>query len=98
MMEGCWEMLENSSLIINRYRDATAALGYSGDSIYNSFGDLICCTAGFVVARHVGWKWCIVIFLAFELFCLFWIRDNLTINVLMLIYPIDGIKEWQMAG
>ena len=50
MMEGCREMLENSSLIIKRYRNATSALGYSGDSIYNSFGGLVCCTAGFVVA------------------------------------------------
>jgi hypothetical protein len=98
LMEGCWEMLENSAIIINRYRDATAALGYNGDSIFNSYGDLIACSLGFFVARYVGWKWSIVIFVAAELFCLWWIKDNLTLNVIMLIYPIDGIKEWQLAG
>lgn len=97
-MEGCWEMLENSAIIIDRYREATAALGYTGDTIYNSYGDLISCSLGFVVARYIGWKWSLALFVAVELFCLFWIKDNLTLNVIMLIYPIDGIKEWQMAG
>ncbi len=98
MLEGCWEMLENSALIINRYRDATAALGYSGDTIFNSFGDIFSCSIGFLVARYVGWKWSVVLFVAIELFCLWWIKDNLTLNVLMLISPIDAIKEWQIAG
>lgn len=96
-MEGCWEMLENSAIIIDRYRESTAALGYTGDTIYNSYGDLISCSLGFVVARYIGWKWSLALFVAVELFCLFWIKDNLTLNVIMLIYPIDGIKEWQMA-
>lgn len=98
LMEGCWEMLENSAIIINRYRDATAALGYNGDSIFNSYGDLLACSLGFVVARYIGWKWSIALFVAIELFCLWWIKDNLTLNVIMLIYPIEGIKEWQLAG
>ena len=97
MMEGCWEMLENSAIIINRYRDATAALGYNGDTIYNSYGDLLSCSIGFVVARYIGLKWSILLFIAIELICLFWIKDNLTLNVIMLIYPIDGIKEWQLG-
>jgi len=97
MIEGCWEMLENSAIIINRYRDATAALGYTGDTIFNSYGDLFACSFGFVIARYIGWKWSLALFIAIELFCLWWIKDNLTLNVIMLIYPIEGIKEWQLA-
>lgn len=97
MLEGCWEMLENSAMVINRYREATAALGYSGDTIYNSFGDILSCSIGFIVARYIGWKWSLLLFVTIELFCLFWIKDNLTLNVLMLIYPIEGIKEWQLG-
>ena len=97
MMEGCWEMLENSAIIINRYRDATAALGYNGDTFYNSYGDLLSCSIGFIVARYVGLKWSILLFIAIELICLFWIKDNLTLNVIMLIYPIEGIKDWQLG-
>ena len=97
MMEGCWEMLENSAIIINRYRDATAALGYNGDTIYNSYGDLLSCSIGFIVARYVGLKWSILLFIVIELICLFWIKDNLTLNVIMLIYPIEGIKDWQLG-
>lgn len=97
ILEGCWEMLENSAIIINRYREATAALGYSGDTIFNSYGDLLSCSLGFIVARYIGWKWSVGLFVVLELMCLFWIKDNLTLNVIMLIYPIDGIKEWQLA-
>lgn len=97
MLEGCWEMLENSAMVINRYREATAALGYSGDTIYNSFGDILSCSIGFIVVRYIGWKWSLALFFAIELFCLFWIKDNLTLNVLMLIYPVEGIKEWQLG-
>lgn len=97
LLEGSWEMLENSAIIINRYRDATAALGYTGDTILNSYGDLFACSLGFIVARYIGWKWSIVLFIAIELFCLWWIKDNLTLNVLMLIYPIEGIKTWQLG-
>ncbi len=97
ILEGSWEMLENSAIIINRYRDATAALGYTGDTIFNSYGDLFSCSIGFIVARYIGWKWSIVLFVAVELFCLWWIKDNLTLNVIMLIYPIEGIKEWQLG-
>ena len=88
MMEGCWEMLENSAIIINRY---------NGDTIYNSYGDLLSCSIGFIVARYVGLKWSILLFIAIELICLFWIKDNLTLNVIMLIYPIEGIKDWQLG-
>jgi hypothetical protein len=90
-----WEVLENSPMIIERYRAATASLGYSGDSIVNSTGDVLSCALGLVVAQKIGWKWSIALFVAIELVMLWWIRDNLTLNVIMLIYPIEAIKNWQ---
>jgi hypothetical protein len=94
-VEAAWEILENSPLIIERYRAATASLGYTGDSIVNSAGDVVSCAAGLVFARLVGWKWAAALFVAVELIMLWLIRDNLTLNVLMLLWPIDAIRQWQ---
>jgi hypothetical protein len=96
-VESLWEILENSSFVINRYRTATIGLGYEGDSIVNSLSDIMCCVIGFVLARYLGLKRSIIFFIAVELVLLFWIRDNLTLNVLMLTWPIEAIKKWQMA-
>jgi len=85
-------------MIIARYRAATSSLGYSGDSIVNSTGDILSCALGFVLANRIGWRWSIAVFFAIELVMLALIRDNLTLNVVMLIYPIDGIKQWQMGA
>ena len=74
------------------------ARGYEGDSIANSLGDIACCGLGFVLARRLGWKWSIALFVAMELMLLFWIRDNLTLNVIMLIHPISAIKHWQTGA
>ena len=93
-----WEMLENSPIIINRYRTATMALGYSGDSIVNSVGDILSFVVGFYVARKLGLWRSIAIFLGVELVMLFPMRDNLTLNVLMLLWPIDAIRRWQSGG
>jgi hypothetical protein len=90
-----WEMLENSPIIINRYRAATVSLGYTGDSIANSLADIASFVAGFYVARKLGLWWSIAIFLVVELLLLWMIRDNLTLNVLMLLWPIDAIRRWQ---
>lgn len=95
-IEAGWEVLENSQFIIQRYREATMALGYEGDTITNSMGDILCCAVGFYLARYLGFRWSIVLFIVTELVLLFWIRDNLTLNVLMLIFPIDAIKAWQV--
>ena len=92
-----WELLENSPIVINRYRNGTAALGYSGDSIFNSLGDVGSMIVGFLIARKIGLRWSIALYLVIELAMLWWIRDNLTLNVLMLLYPIEAIKQWQMA-
>ena len=96
-IEASWELLENSPIIINRYREATAAFGYSGDSIINSVADIGWMVVGFAIARRIGFWWTVAIAVSFELFTLWAIRDNLTLNVLMLVWPIDSIREWQAA-
>ncbi len=98
LLEAGWEIFENTPLVINRYREATMALGYSGDSIGNSLGDIACCILGFLIATGVRWYWSLSLFIATELVMLFVIRDNLTLNVIMLIYPIEAIQQWQTAG
>lgn len=97
IVEAAWEVLENTNFIIEKYRENTASLDYFGDSIANSIGDLIACAAGFWVAVKFGWWRSLVFFLLTELFLLWWIRDSLVLNIVMLVYPLDGIKQWQMA-
>ena len=98
LIEAGWEVLENSPIIIARYRAATASLGYSGDTIVNSVGDVLSCLLGFFLAQRIGWLWSIGLFIAIELIMLWLIRDNLTLNVIMLLWPIEAIKRWQGAG
>lgn len=93
-----WELMENSPIIINRYRAATISLGYEGDSIINSLGDVVSYMIGFYIAARVGFKWSVAIFIVIELTMLWWIRDNLALNVLMLLWPIDAIRKWQVGG
>lgn len=96
-LEALWEIVENSEFIIQRYREVTISLGYTGDSIINSLGDVACCALGFLIARKIGWKWSIALFLLTETVLILWIRDSLLLNILMLLCPIEGIKQWQMA-
>ena len=95
-LEAAWEILENSQFIIQRYRESTMALGYNGDSVINSVGDILSCIAGFMLARYLGLRYSIILFIVIELVLLFWIRDNLTLNIIMLICPIGAIKDWQL--
>lgn len=97
ILEALWEVLENTRFIIDRYRAQTAALGYEGDTIVNSLGDLFCAVVGFLIAYRLGWFRSLILFLLFELVLLFWIHDSLLLQILMLIYPINGIKTWQMC-
>jgi hypothetical protein len=97
-IEALWEVLENSEFVIRRYRQETAALGYHGDTIVNSLGDILVCGLGFVFARRLGLRRALGVFVVTEIALAIWIRDNLSLNVLMLIYPIDAIKEWQAAA
>jgi hypothetical protein len=83
---------------INRYREETMALGYSGDSILNSIADGGWMIAGFLIAARLPWKVTAAIITFFELFTLYMIRDNLTLNIVMLVYPLEAIKLWQAWG
>jgi hypothetical protein len=96
-LEAAWEVFENTRFVIDRYRAETAALGYTGDTIVNSFGDLACALAGFLIARKLGLKWSVVVFLLVELVLVFWIKDGLLLQILMLIHPVNAIKLWQMC-
>ncbi len=98
LAEAGWEILENSPFIINRYREATLAQGYSGDSVLNSESDLLMMSLGFLLAAKAKPWHSLALFLAMEIGCLLWVRDNLTLNVIMLISPLQGIKAWQLAG
>jgi hypothetical protein len=97
VVEAAWELFENSEFVIQRYREATLALGYQGDSIINSLSDIMFCGLGVVLARYLGFRRTLVLFVITELVLIFWIRDSLILNIIMLIYPLDAIKTWQMG-
>ncbi len=97
-IEALWELVENSEFVIRRYREETAALGYHGDTVVNSLGDILVCGLGFVLSRHLGFRRAFALFVLTEVTLAIFIRDNLSLNILMLIYPIDAIKEWQATG
>jgi hypothetical protein len=94
-LECVWEIVENTNFIINRYRETTAAFGYTGDTVINSLGDIAACAVGFIIARRLGWRRTLVAFFAIELFLLVWIRDSLLLNIIMLVHKSDAIKAWQ---
>lgn len=98
LVEGSWEILENSPIIIDRYRAVTISWGYSGDSVLNSFCDMAFMALGFVFASRAPAMVTVVMAIAFELFTLAMIRDNLALNVLMLAWPLDAVREWQAGG
>lgn len=98
IIEAAWEILENSPIIINRYREATAAQGYVGDSVLNSSADIVFACVGFLIAWRFGWKVGVALLLAMEIGTLVWVRDNLTLNVVMLAWPVEAIKEWQLEA
>lgn len=95
IVEASWELVENSPMVIDRYRTATMALGYTGDSVLNSMSDISCMMIGFALARKLPVWATILLAIGFELLTLAVIHDNLTLNVLMLLWPIDAIKQWQ---
>jgi hypothetical protein len=97
-VEALWEVFENTNFIINRFRSQTAALGYTGDTVVNSFGDILCCLVGFIVARRLGLRRSLVVFAVLELVLIVWIKDSLLLEILMLVIPIEAIRNWQMCG
>ena len=94
-LESAWEIVENTDYVINRYREATISLDYYGDSIFNSVGDIIAMAVGFIMAWKFPKKVTISIVVLIEFLLLYFIRDNLTINIIMLVHPIESIKNWQ---
>jgi hypothetical protein len=98
LVEAAWELVENSPVIIDRYREATIAMGYSGDTILNSVSDIVMMIAGFLVAARVPVWASAMIVLVLELVPLAIIRDNLTLNVWMLLAPTEAIRDWQAGA
>ena len=96
-IESSWEVIENTNYVVNRYRETTISLDYFGDSILNSTFDIVCCAFGFWISYKVRFVWAMLLFLFTELVLLFWIRDSLILNIVMLIWPIDAVKHWQMG-
>ena len=94
-IEAAWELFENSPIIIERYRAVTVSWGYVGDSLVNSMADIGWMAVGFWLASRLPVKASMAMAIAFELFTLAMIRDNLTLNVLMLVWPVEAIKVWQ---
>jgi hypothetical protein len=97
-LEAAWEVLENTQMVIDRFRSVTANWGYSGDSVLNSFADIGWMAFGFYLAMRLPIKVTIVGAIVLEVLAAWVVRDGLTLTVIMLLFPIDAIAEWQAAG
>lgn len=96
-IEGAWEILENTNMVIERYRAVTIALDYFGDSVINSVSDIFTMMLGFVLAARLPVRASLAVVAGLEIFLLIAIRDNLALNLLMLLAPVDAVREWQAA-
>ena len=98
LIECAWEVVENTPFVIDRYRETTAALGYSGDSVLNSVSDMLMMCIGFLAARRLPVWAAVGLVIVLELVPLFVIRDNLTLNLINLLAPNHAIAAWQARG
>lgn len=96
-LEAAWEVFENTRFVIDKYRTETAALGYTGDTIVNSLGDLAGALAGFLLAQQLGVRRSLILFALVELVLILWIHDSLLLQILMLVRPVEALKSWQMC-
>ncbi len=96
-LESGWEILENTDMVINRYRAATLALGYYGDSVFNSVGDILACAVGFMLAARLPVRVTVGMVILLEVALTLWIHDSLLLNIVMLIYPIEAVRTWQLG-
>lgn len=97
-LESAWEVFENTDMIIQRYRVATISLGYYGDSVLNSVGDMLTAALGFTLAARLPPRVTVIGCILIEVILALWIRDSLFLNILMLIYPVAAVKHWQLGG
>ena len=98
LVEAAWEVTENTPMVIDRYRAVTASFGYSGDSVINSVGDIAFMVLGFLVAARIPVWASVALAIGLELLTLWTIRDNLTLNIVMLLWPVEAIRQWQAGG
>jgi hypothetical protein len=98
LLEASWEIFENTDFTINRYRSVTISLDYYGDSVLNSICDMLMMALGFFAASRLPVWVTVALVVGLEAFVGYWIRDNLTLNIIMLMYPLDAIRAWQMGG
>jgi hypothetical protein len=96
-LEAAWEILENSDLVINRYRAETISLNYFGDSIVNSIADVFACMFGFYLASKLPKRVTVAAIIVMEIVLAVWIHDNLTLNILMLLAPSQTVRSWQLG-
>lgn len=98
LLEAAWEVLENTPMIINRYRAVTIALDYYGDSVVNSVSDITAMMIGYWIAFRFPIWMTVAVLIGIEVGLVIFIRDNLTLNILMLLYPLEAVKRWQSGG
>jgi hypothetical protein len=98
LIESGWELLENSSFIIDKYRSNTASVQYNGDTVINSISDILFCILGFIIAKYIGGKFTLTLFILIEVAMIYLMKDSLIINIIMIVYPVRGLLDWQIRN